>query len=125
MPRQSDLALAAKLHQSRISMFETPGAANMTLETLAKLAAAFKVGLIVKFVPFHEMLKWENEYSQDTFHVTRIDEDREFENPAARAQAGAAMWVQPFAAAAKKPMTSSQESMAGISQSQAVAGGRR
>src|SRR5258708_5088754 len=58
MPRQGDLAAAAKLHQSRISMFETPGAANLTLETLAKLAAAFKVGLIVDFVPFSEMLRW-------------------------------------------------------------------
>jgi transcriptional regulator with XRE-family HTH domain len=81
MPRQSDLAKAAKLHQSRISMFETPGAANVTVETLAKVAAAFKVGLVVKFVPFHEMLKWENEYSQDTFRVTTIDNDIEFENP--------------------------------------------
>ena len=81
MPRQSDLAHAANLHQSRISMFETPGAANVTLETLAKLAAAFKVGLVVKFVPFHEMLRWENDYSQDTFRVTTIDNDVEFENP--------------------------------------------
>lgn len=81
MPRQSDLAHAANLHQSRISMFETPGAANVTLETLAKLAAAFKVGLVVKFVPFHEMLRWENGYSQDTFRVTTIDKDFEFENP--------------------------------------------
>jgi hypothetical protein len=44
MPRQADLAKAAKLHQYRITMFETPGAANLTLETLSKLAAAFKVG---------------------------------------------------------------------------------
>ena len=62
-------------------MFETPGAANLTLETLAKLAAAFKVGLIVDFVPFSEMLRWENHYSQDSFDVTRIDEDVEFIEP--------------------------------------------
>jgi transcriptional regulator with XRE-family HTH domain len=78
MPRQRDLAVAAKMHQSRISMFETPGVANLTLETLAKLAAAFKVGLIVDFVPFSEMLHWENHYSQDTFDVMRIDDDAEF-----------------------------------------------
>jgi transcriptional regulator with XRE-family HTH domain len=78
MPRQRDLAIAAKMQQSRISMFETPGAANVTLETLAKLGAAFKVGLIVDFVPFSEMLRWENRYSQDAFDVTRIDEDAEF-----------------------------------------------
>jgi transcriptional regulator with XRE-family HTH domain len=78
MPRQSDLARAAQMHQSRVSMFETPGAANFTLETLARLAAVFKVGLVVDFVPFSEMLHWENTYSQDSFDVTKIDSDREF-----------------------------------------------
>jgi transcriptional regulator with XRE-family HTH domain len=81
MPRQSDLAIEANMHQSRVSMFETPGAANVTLETLARLAAAFKVGLIVDFVPFSQMLRWEDTYSQDAFDVTRIDEDIEFTRP--------------------------------------------
>jgi len=81
MPRQSDLAKAAGLHQSRVSMFETPGAANMTLETLARLAAAFKVGLVVEFVPFSKMLAWENRFSQDAFTVTKIDDDRAFVAP--------------------------------------------
>jgi transcriptional regulator with XRE-family HTH domain len=78
MPRQADLATAAKMHQSRISMFETPGSTNFTLETLAKLAAVFKVGLIVDFVPFSEMLDWENRFSQDSFDVVRIDKDWSF-----------------------------------------------
>jgi transcriptional regulator with XRE-family HTH domain len=82
MPRQADLARVAGLHQSRISMFETPGAANMTIETLARLAAAFKVGLIVKFVPLSEMLRWENEHSQDHFSVTPLARDEVFLNPA-------------------------------------------
>lgn len=81
MPRQSDLARAAGMQQSRISMFETPGAANVTLETLAWLAAIFKVGLIVKFVPFSEMLRWENTFSQDDFSVTKINDDRAFLEP--------------------------------------------
>lgn len=110
MPRQSDLAKAAGVHQSRISMFETPGAANMTLETLAQLAAAFKVGLVVKFVPFSEMLTWENAFSQDAFDVVKIDADREFlqpnlcsasgfENQAAQ-QTGFQMMPRGFAASA-------------------------
>lgn len=78
MPRQQDLAREAEMHQSRISMFETPGAANVTLETLAWLAAAFNVGLVVKFVPFSEMLRWENSFSQDDFDVTKLDRDVEF-----------------------------------------------
>ena len=42
MPRQMDLAKEASMQQSRISMFEMPGAANITLDTLAWLAAIFK-----------------------------------------------------------------------------------
>jgi transcriptional regulator with XRE-family HTH domain len=78
MPRQSDLARAAHMHQSRISTIETPGASNVTLETLSRLAAAFRVGLLVKFVSFSEMLNWENEFSQDTFDVIPIDGDADF-----------------------------------------------
>lgn len=81
MPRQSDLAKAADMKQSRISMLETPGAANVTLETLSRIAAAFKVGVIVKFVPFSEMLAWENGFSQDNFDVVKIDNDIPFLNP--------------------------------------------
>ncbi|MHB8302597.1 MAG: hypothetical protein ACYDC6_07155 [Acidobacteriaceae bacterium] len=54
----------------------------MTLETLARLAATFKVGLVVKFVPFSEMLQWENGFSQDVFNVLpRLDQDEAFLNP--------------------------------------------
>jgi len=81
MLRQSDLAREVHMQQSRISMFETPGAANMTLETLSRLAAAFKVGLVVEFVPFSEMLRWEDTYSQDSFNVTKIDDDIAFIAP--------------------------------------------
>lgn len=73
MPRQADLARAASKQQSQISDYETPGAANVTQETLARLAATFKVGVIVKFVPFSEMLEWENSFSQDAFNVVRLD----------------------------------------------------
>jgi transcriptional regulator with XRE-family HTH domain len=84
MPRQSDLAKEAEMQQSRISMFETPGAANLTLDTLSRLAAAFRVGLKVEFVPFSDMLRWENDYSQDSFNVTKLEEDVDFLQPAAR-----------------------------------------
>ncbi len=74
------------MQQSRISMFETPGAANVTLETLANIAAALGSGLVVKFVPFNEMLRWENEFSPDGFDVVRLDQDAEFLKPTAPAR---------------------------------------
>ena len=65
-------------------MFETPGATNFTLETLARLAAIFKVGLVVKFVSFSEMLDWENTFTQDEFDVVRLDQDITFHTPLTR-----------------------------------------
>lgn len=87
MPYQRDLAREAELHQSRISMFETPGAANITLDTLAKIAAGLRAGVIVKLVPFHEMLRWEDSFSPESFDVVpRLEQDRQFLSPATTQQ---------------------------------------
>lgn len=85
-PNQKELAKAAGTHQSRVSKIEQPGEANLTIEKLAWIASVHKVGLIVKFVPFSEMLQWENNYSQDRFNVTRLDDDEAFLNPGKTAQ---------------------------------------
>jgi len=84
--KQSTLASEAGMKQSRISAMETPGAVNFNLETLVRVAAAFKVGLIVKFVSLSEMLREENEFCQDTFDVTQIDRDIVFQNPSVAAR---------------------------------------
>jgi transcriptional regulator with XRE-family HTH domain len=81
---QAVLADEAGMKQSRISAMETPGKTNFNLETLVSLAATFRVGLVVKFVPFSGMLRWENEFSQDAFTVTRIDDDIQFLHPGAK-----------------------------------------
>jgi transcriptional regulator with XRE-family HTH domain len=78
---QEILAQEAEMKQSRISAIERPGATGLSIETLVRMASAFKVGLMVKFVPFSEMLKWENEYSQDIFDVISIDKDIQFIEP--------------------------------------------
>jgi transcriptional regulator with XRE-family HTH domain len=78
---QPEVAQMANMMQSRISAMETPGRVNFNLETLVRIAATLKVGLIVKFVSFSEMLRWENEYSQDTFDVAKLEEDVEFLRP--------------------------------------------
>jgi transcriptional regulator with XRE-family HTH domain len=79
---QQELANAAEMKQSRISAIETPGAVNFNLETLVRLAAALEVGLKVEFVPYSEMLTWEESFSQDAFNVTRLREDKGFIDPA-------------------------------------------
>jgi len=60
---------------------EQPGRTNFNLETLVRMAATFRVGLVVKFVPFSEMLRWENEFNQDEFNPPTIEADIEFQVP--------------------------------------------
>ncbi len=76
--KQAEFAKEAGMKQSRISAMECPGAVNFTIETLVRAAAALKVGLVVKFVPFSEMVRWENNFNQDSFDVAPIDRDVEF-----------------------------------------------
>lgn len=78
---QKQLGEEAEMKQARISAIETPGSVNFSLETLVRLAAAFKVGLQVRFVPYSLMRDWENNFSQDTFCPTRLVEDERFLKP--------------------------------------------
>lgn len=78
--KQDELALVAGMKQSRISLLERPGD-PVSIKTLVELAAAFRVGLVVKFVPFSEMIKWKNIYRQDSFDAVPIEEDMAFIEP--------------------------------------------
>jgi transcriptional regulator with XRE-family HTH domain len=78
---QKQLAELANMAQPRISAMEQPGETAFNIETLVRLASAFKVGLKVEFVGFSEMLAWENNYSQDEFDVVSLDQDNAFLNP--------------------------------------------
>jgi transcriptional regulator with XRE-family HTH domain len=82
---QKELGCEAEMKQARISAMEKPGEVAFTLETLIRLASAFRVGLKIEFVPFSEMVKWDDGYNQDAFSVTPIEKDEEFLNPSAPA----------------------------------------
>jgi transcriptional regulator with XRE-family HTH domain len=75
---QHEFAQEVGMKQSRISAMEQPGAVNFNMETLIRSAAAHGVGLVVKFVSFSEMLRWENDFNQDFFYVVPIEKDIEF-----------------------------------------------
>jgi transcriptional regulator with XRE-family HTH domain len=79
--KQEELGREAEMKQSRISAMERPGETQFNVDTLIRLAAALRVALRVEFVPFSGMLAWENGFSQDTFNVTRLDDDRAFLEP--------------------------------------------
>ncbi len=82
---QERFAHEANMKQSRVSAMECPGAVNFNLETLVRAAATFRVGLKVEFVPFSQMLRWENSFSQDNFDVVKIEEDVAYLNPGQQA----------------------------------------
>ncbi len=66
---QKDLAARTGMAQPRISAIETPGVSNLNLKTLRRLASAFDVGLIVRFAPFSELIRFSDEFSPDEFAI--------------------------------------------------------
>jgi transcriptional regulator with XRE-family HTH domain len=72
---QEKLAEATQMLQPRICAMEQAGYGDFTLNTLKKLAAAFDVGLVVRFAPFGEMVNWVDAFSPDTFNVPSSKED--------------------------------------------------
>ena len=79
--KQADLGAAAEMKQGRISVLERIGEASFSIETLIKLASAFRAGLIVRFAPMSEMLAWENSFMPDEFDVVPLENDAAFLNP--------------------------------------------
>jgi len=55
---QQDLGSSVGMSQNAISRLESLHYGKATLTTLKRLAAAFDVGLIVRFVPFSELVDW-------------------------------------------------------------------
>ena len=74
---QTKLAEKAKWQQERISTLENPSH-SPTLETLKKLAAAFDVGLIVRFAPLSELIERETNTSTESLEVKSFDEEECF-----------------------------------------------
>lgn len=55
---QEHLAERTGKQQETISQWENPNYGSYTLNSLKTLAAAFDVALLVKFVPFSELVEW-------------------------------------------------------------------
>lgn len=55
--KQSDLAACLGKHQETVSQWENPDYGRHSMTTLKSLAAAFDVALLVKFIPFSELVQ--------------------------------------------------------------------
>lgn len=79
--KQSTLAAKAEMLQPRISAMESPGSAKFNLETLRRIASAFDVALVVRFVPFSELVDWSDNFDPDSFEVPEFEKDSDLKEP--------------------------------------------
>lgn len=73
---QEDLAGLANMAQPSISKLEKAGN-RANIETLKRIANALDVALIVKFVPFSELVRWSDNFSPDGFTVPNFSLEME------------------------------------------------
>ena len=72
---QTDLARKAGMAQERISVLEDPDYGKHTLSTLKRLASAFDVALVVRFVPFSHLVEMVTTLSPDALAVPDFEHD--------------------------------------------------
>jgi transcriptional regulator with XRE-family HTH domain len=80
---QVQLAEASGLTQGVISRAEDPDYGNLTLNTIARIAAGFDVAVVVRFVSFSNLVEWFENLSEETVQVPTFTEEDEAEERAA------------------------------------------
>lgn len=74
---QRELGEMAGMPQEQVSRFESAEYGGYTLRSLLKLASAFDSALIVRFVPFGELLDWTEQLGHVSLAVPSYDEELE------------------------------------------------
>jgi len=72
---QSDLAKLAHTTQTVIARVEDINYGNLSLNTLLKIAQAYDVGLLVKFVPYSRLVQEFEDRSNDALDVPEFQQD--------------------------------------------------
>lgn len=67
------------MKQEQISRLEDPNYSQFSLTTLKRLASAFEVGLVVRFVPISELVEWELRLTSESLEAVSFDQDSYFE----------------------------------------------
>ena len=76
---QKGLGIRTRMAQETISRIEDPNYGKLTLKTLKRLASVFDIGLMVRFVPFGELVKWELSLTSESLEASSFDKDPYFE----------------------------------------------
>jgi transcriptional regulator with XRE-family HTH domain len=72
---QAELGTKAGMQQVQVSRLENPDYTGSKITTLAKLANAFDVVLIVRFAPVSEFANWLSNLSADDFQPASYEEE--------------------------------------------------
>lgn len=73
--KQSELAERTGMLQPRISAMLKPGKTKPNVETLRRIAEAFDCALMVRFVPFSELVNWSERFNADFFDVPSFNHE--------------------------------------------------
>ena len=80
---QGELAQRASMQQAAISRLEKSDYRSYTISTLTRLASAFDVALVVRFVPFSTLFEWVDQFTPGEFSAVEYAQD-ESVHPAPR-----------------------------------------
>ena len=73
---QKKLGTIAGFEQSKISDFENPNyPSDLNLDTVKRLASAFDVALVIRFVSFGEQISWVSDLVPDSLQVRSFSDD--------------------------------------------------
>ena len=75
---QKELSDITGMAQERISVAENPNYSRFNIKTLKRIASAFEVALIVRFVPISELVKWELNLSSEALEAVSFEDDPYF-----------------------------------------------
>jgi len=79
---QTELGDIAGMKQTAISRLENPDYGNLSVNTLKRIAKAFDVALVVRFVPYSELARWKLTMTRNDMVPASFDEDEGLrENP--------------------------------------------
>jgi len=84
---QEGLAQKVEMAQARISVLENPNYENFSIKTLKRLASAFDVGLMVRFVSFGELAEWVSNLSPEDLAVPDFEYESQLQEVRALATA--------------------------------------
>src|SRR5262245_49349066 len=72
---QEDLATASGLTQGVISRAEDPNYGNLTVNTILRIAAGFKMGFKGEFVPLSELVEWTENLTEESVRWVPLEQD--------------------------------------------------